>query len=38
MFLRSTPVEEVIGWLGENGTINRRIVGEGKWKGAKKVF
>ena len=38
MFLGSASVEGVIGWLGENGTINRRIVGEEKQKGTKKVF
>lgn len=37
MFLRSTSVE-VIGWLGENGAMNRRIVGEVKWKRTKKTL
>lgn len=38
MFLESTSVEEVVGWSGENGAINRRIVGKIKWKVTKKVL
>lgn len=37
MFLRSILVE-VIGWLGENGAMTRRIVGEVKWKRTKKML
>lgn len=38
MFLESTSVEKVVGWSGENGAINRRIVGKVKWKVTKKVL